>query len=125
MAATDSRKQPNYHQLLLFRRLRQLSCLHFSYETSDGQTREESAVVDHSTGDQPVLIVRGSFSYRGPDGVQYNVNYVSDSNGFHPQGDHLPGQQDVDSLLLLPPISTPAPVIAHLPPNPIKSLLGD
>lgn len=34
--------------------------------------------------------VSGSFSYTGPDGVQYSVRYTADENGFHPEGDHLP-----------------------------------
>lgn len=34
--------------------------------------------------------VSGSFSYTGPDGVQYSITYTADENGFHPQGAHLP-----------------------------------
>lgn len=34
--------------------------------------------------------VSGSFSYTGPDGVQYSVRYTADENGFHPEGAHLP-----------------------------------
>lgn len=32
----------------------------------------------------------GSFSYTGPDGVQYSITYTADEEGFHPQGAHLP-----------------------------------
>lgn len=32
----------------------------------------------------------GSYSYTGPDGVQYSVSYTADEEGFHPQGAHLP-----------------------------------
>lgn len=34
--------------------------------------------------------VSGSFSYTGPDGVQYSITYTADEEGFHPQGAHLP-----------------------------------
>lgn len=39
---------------------------------------------------EPVVVVRGSFSYQGNDGQQYVVTYVADENGFQPQGAHLP-----------------------------------
>ena len=35
-------------------------------------------------------IVSGSYSYTGPDGVQYSITYTADEEGFHPQGAHLP-----------------------------------
>lgn len=34
--------------------------------------------------------MEGSYTYTGPDGVQYTVNYIADENGFHPQGAHIP-----------------------------------
>lgn len=34
--------------------------------------------------------VSGSYSYTGPDGVQYSITYTADEEGFHPQGAHLP-----------------------------------
>ena len=32
----------------------------------------------------------GSYSYPGPDGVVYSVDWVADENGFQATGDHLP-----------------------------------
>lgn len=46
---------------------------HFSYETSDGQKREEHAqlVVEN---DEPSQVVSGSYSFVADDGVTYTVN---------------------------------------------------
>lgn len=39
-------------------------------------------------------VVRGTYSYIGPDGVQYTTNYVADRNGYRAYGAHLPTQPD-------------------------------
>lgn len=57
----------------------------FSYETGNGITVQETG---HQQGE--FESVSGSFSYTGPDGVQYSITYTADENGFHPQGAHLP-----------------------------------
>ena len=66
--------------------------IHFSfisYQTSDGVKRYEFGepryIVDHEA-----IIVQGSYSYMGPDGILYEVQYVADENGFRPTGAHLP-----------------------------------
>lgn len=65
----------------------------YSYELSDGQTREESAQLDtrgFGVG-EGVLRVRGSYSYVDPhDGRTFTVSYVADENGFQPRASHLP-----------------------------------
>lgn len=35
-------------------------------------------------------MIQGSYSYTGPDGVIYTVNYIADENGFRASGDHIP-----------------------------------
>lgn len=36
-------------------------------------------------------VAQGSFSFTGPDGVQYSIQYVADDEGgFQAQGAHLP-----------------------------------
>lgn len=64
--------------------------LNFRYETSNGiQAQEQGSVANPGT-DNEILSVRGSFSYKGADGVTYTVNYVADENGFQPEGAHIP-----------------------------------
>lgn len=62
-----------------------------SFETSDGQKREEHAQVVIEN-DEPSQIISGSYSYFGDDGQLYQVDYTADKDGFHPQGAHIPKQ---------------------------------
>ncbi|KAI4493476.1 PREDICTED: endocuticle structural glycoprotein SgAbd-8-like isoform X1 [Polistes canadensis] len=57
----------------------------FSYETGNGISAQETGQLQGETE-----AVSGSFSYTGPDGVQYSITYTADEEGFHPQGAHLP-----------------------------------
>lgn len=34
--------------------------------------------------------MQGSYSYTGPDGVVYTINYIADENGYRAEGAHLP-----------------------------------
>uniref|UniRef100_A0A182S734 Uncharacterized protein n=1 Tax=Anopheles maculatus TaxID=74869 RepID=A0A182S734_9DIPT len=51
----------------------------FTYETKDGQAREEVGTIDPSTG---VVTVTGWYSYRTPDGAEYRVDFIADENGY-------------------------------------------
>jgi hypothetical protein len=62
----------------------------YSYEQSDGQSRQESAVVNNLGSDAEEIVVRGSFSFLGDDGQTYTVTYVADKNGFQPSAPHIP-----------------------------------
>ncbi|ALC43213.1 Cpr65Aw, partial [Drosophila busckii] len=62
----------------------------FSFETSDGISRHETAKLQHAGTPQEAISVQGSVNWVGPDGVQYKLNYLADENGFQPQGEHLP-----------------------------------
>lgn len=68
-----------------------ISSFHFcySFETSDGQKREEHGELRHVGSEQEGIAVHGSYSYV-VDGVTFTVNYVADENGFQPDGAHLP-----------------------------------
>lgn len=79
------------------------------------------------------LVVTGSYSYIGPDGVTYKVDYVADKVGFKPHGDHI---QEVSTvpvpIVNIEPIefvpinlvTTELPPPVALPPAAINSLLG-
>ncbi|XP_055608268.1 flexible cuticle protein 12-like [Uranotaenia lowii] len=62
----------------------------FLFETSDGHSRQEQAELKRLADDVEALVVRGSYSFTGPDGQVYTVNYIADENGFQPEGAHLP-----------------------------------
>ncbi|CAG9135492.1 unnamed protein product [Plutella xylostella] len=62
----------------------------YAVETSDGKRQEEQGQLVNPGTENEALVVRGSYSYTGPDGVVYTVTYVADQNGFQPQGAHIP-----------------------------------
>ncbi|CAO1321233.1 unnamed protein product [Diamesa tonsa] len=57
----------------------------FSYETTDGQKRNEIGTFVKSTkGDKElVLKVSGTYSYLNEDGARYTVDYTSGEEGYH------------------------------------------
>ncbi|XP_065205355.1 cuticle protein CP14.6-like [Planococcus citri] len=61
----------------------------YKYETGNGIAVQAQAAFPVQ-GDGPAPAEQGSYAYTGPDGVQYAVSYVADSNGFQAQGAHLP-----------------------------------
>lgn len=60
-----------------------------SYETSDGQTRDEVGYFRDDEKLGKILTVRGSYSYIGDEGKQYIVRYSADENGYR-QEEGLP-----------------------------------
>ena len=62
----------------------------YSFETSDGQTREEQAELKNVGTENEAISVKGSFSFIGDDGQTYTVTYIADENGFQPSAAHLP-----------------------------------
>ncbi|KAL7049061.1 hypothetical protein ACKWTF_003577 [Chironomus riparius] len=67
-----------------------LDSYNFAYEQSDGQKREESAVVNNFGSENESIAIRGSFSFVGDDGQTYTVTYIADENGFQPSAAHIP-----------------------------------
>ncbi|XP_055846585.1 flexible cuticle protein 12-like [Episyrphus balteatus] len=66
---------------------------HWALETSDGKSVSEEGSLENVGKEDESLVVRGQYSYVGPDGVTYTVTYIADKNGFQPQGAHLPVPQ--------------------------------
>lgn len=64
--------------------------LFYSYETSDGVSRQEEAELKDIGAENKALSVRGSVTWVAPDGQTYTLNYVADENGYQPEGDFLP-----------------------------------
>ncbi|XP_072393415.1 flexible cuticle protein 12-like [Diabrotica undecimpunctata] len=62
----------------------------FAVETSDGQQREEQAVLENAGTKEESLSVVGRYFYPGPNGETFEVNYVADKDGFRATGPHLP-----------------------------------
>ncbi|KAJ6636050.1 Endocuticle structural glycoprotein SgAbd-1 [Pseudolycoriella hygida] len=62
---------------------------HYEFETENGIRQQETSVQNGLE-----RVVRGSYSYVGPDGITYTVNYIADRNGYRAYGAHLPVQPD-------------------------------
>ncbi|KAJ6633071.1 Endocuticle structural protein SgAbd-6, partial [Pseudolycoriella hygida] len=62
----------------------------FEYEQSDGVVRTEEGIVKNIGTEQESIEVRGSITWTAPDGQVFTLNFVSDENGFRPEGAHLP-----------------------------------
>lgn len=62
----------------------------YVFETENGINAEESGKIETTAEGGEGLRSRGFYQYVGDDGQVYRVDYVADSNGFVPQGDHIP-----------------------------------
>lgn len=85
----------------------------YEYETDNGQK-----VKQESLGYGPNRVVRGYYSYVGPDGIKYTVNYIADRYGYRAYGAHLPTQPEappvyqrpVSTQFFVQPTQSPPPV---------------
>lgn len=62
----------------------------FDYATGNGIQHQEEGYNRKIAPEQGEQIVSGGYSYTGPDGKLYSVQYKADAGGFQPVGDHLP-----------------------------------
>ncbi|KAJ8667703.1 hypothetical protein QAD02_009366 [Eretmocerus hayati] len=74
----------------------------WEYETGNGIRAEEQGDFQpgKSAEEQGASSVRGSYSYRGDDGVDIALTYTADENGFQPQGQHLPVAPEIPPAIL-------------------------
>ncbi|XP_058053219.1 larval cuticle protein 65Ag1-like [Anopheles bellator] len=59
----------------------------FAFESDDGIARQEQG---ESVGEEAGINVQGNFKFVADDGQEYEVQYVADKDGFHPEGAHIP-----------------------------------
>lgn len=62
------------------------------------------------------IVISGHYSYKGSDGLIYNVNYTADKNGYHATVD----APRVDGVGLLP-IAPGLPAASFVPAAPIPA----
>ncbi|CAH1644275.1 unnamed protein product [Spodoptera littoralis] len=63
----------------------------FAFELTDGTGAEQQAELRNPGKEDESIAVKGSFTWVGPDGVFYRVNYVADDNGYQPEIEQGPG----------------------------------
>uniref|UniRef100_A0A182P5L0 Uncharacterized protein n=1 Tax=Anopheles epiroticus TaxID=199890 RepID=A0A182P5L0_9DIPT len=70
----------------------------FAFESDDGISRQEQGELKT---EEEGMNVQGNFKFVADDGQEYVVQYVADSQGFHPEGDHIPKEyvENVPSLV--------------------------
>ena len=61
----------------------------YSYEAENGINQQAEGTL-RRVGEADVYVMSGSYSYVGPDGLAYVVDWYADETGFHPQAPHLP-----------------------------------
>lgn len=91
------------------------------YELSDGQKREEvGSLKANDNGGEPILTVRGSYSYIGSDGRVNTVYYTADERGYQTSSgeiDPIISQPEYGQIDNLPPL-------AGIPNTALLSLVG-
>jgi hypothetical protein len=60
------------------------------YVTGNGIMAQEQGYLNNPQSENPEQVAIGSYSYTAPDGQLISLNYKADSNGFQPEGAHLP-----------------------------------
>lgn len=64
----------------------------YSFEQSDGTKHEQEGEIKSGGGqEESFLVMRGVYSWVGPDGVTYSVTYLADENGFQSNIEQGPG----------------------------------
>ncbi|XP_059619782.1 endocuticle structural glycoprotein SgAbd-5-like [Phlebotomus argentipes] len=83
LAAPQGPRDPNEVQLVRYVNNQdqdQDGGYQFTYELSDGQIRSETGALK-DVGEERVIVVQGAYTFVGPDGLIYWVNYTADENG--------------------------------------------
>lgn len=70
-----------------------MTYLFFSFETSNGISREETGEVFNEKSDQETFAVYGSYRFTAPDGSEHLVHYIADKSGFRPTYERINGSK--------------------------------
>ncbi|KAG5877068.1 hypothetical protein JTB14_014551 [Gonioctena quinquepunctata] len=72
----------------------------WTYETGNGISAQESGQVKPgNTPEEAELEVAGSYEYTKDDGSKVQVSYISNKDGFQPQGDILPTPHPIPAAI--------------------------
>ncbi|XP_075971122.1 endocuticle structural protein SgAbd-6-like [Anticarsia gemmatalis] len=63
----------------------------YYYEQTDGTKQEQKGEIRNEGTEDEAIVVKGTFTWVGPDGVTYTVNYDADENGYQPEIEQGPG----------------------------------
>lgn len=61
----------------------------YAYKTSNNIEAQEKGEL-HDDGENKAIVATGSFKFTAPDGIEYEITYIADKNGFQPTGAHIP-----------------------------------
>ncbi|KAF0286880.1 Pupal cuticle protein [Amphibalanus amphitrite] len=79
----------------------------YDFETSNGIV-VEAAGENRQIGDAEGMVMRGSYSYTSPEGIDVTIEWLADETGFHAVGDQVPEMPEyVKQLLKTLPNGTP------------------
>ena len=82
----------------------------YGFETSDG-TAIDAAGGNRQIGDGVGVVMRGSYSYKSPEGVDVIVDWVADQNGFRAVGPQVPEVPEYVRRLLKTLPAAPQPAV--------------
>lgn len=71
----------------------------WSYETGNGIKAEEEGQLENAGSENEAIKAQGGFSYTGDDGQSISLTYKADTNGFQPEGAHLPTTPEIPPLI--------------------------
>ncbi|KAK4882714.1 hypothetical protein RN001_006033 [Aquatica leii] len=72
----------------------------YGYDTENHINVQESGQLKNIGTEHEANSVQGSYSYKGPDGKDYTVEYIADENGFQARGAHLPTPPPIPEAIL-------------------------